>query len=442
MDGQWTEHTYVHSFDSTYVRYKTGITVLLSNIPWYVRIETQGFDKTTQSGIVNRIKMLIDKFLFFIVVLFISIIPSHNLQHLALEQNMRNKLRGENSILIIDGDNVRGKTKFSLSKEDVCDRVGAWTIQEGLQGRVIVVFDHSSRHDGYMLSNGVAVVFSGPDYNGDDIIARDSYLLQREFNDSVVIITDDKELQRRCKTDSKRIMKKKNIVLPSILEKTTHFLTSTAFATFLINMDLNLPSSNTSALTSPDATSMSILSTGILTQPKVRNVLTEMSSEIDVKRKLAQVQTLLSTTSRKNKPRALSRVKQMELRLQKIHGSRSQDTLTTLNELALILGVPSVDDKVTFNSSARSLFEARHEILSKVLNLLKYDEKHIEGTWERIILAENFRNELLNRNSSTIECPNSEGSAHLLLQQYVTKLHIKALTVTSKNIPPLVFTST
>ena len=66
-------------------------------------------------------------------------------KYAALESIMRNKLR-DDAILLIDGDNVRGKTKFSLSKEDLCSRVEKWINKEDLKGRVILFFDHASRH--------------------------------------------------------------------------------------------------------------------------------------------------------------------------------------------------------------------------------------------------------------------------------------------------------
>ena len=66
-------------------------------------------------------------------------------KYAALESIMRNKLR-DNALLLIDGDNVRGKTKFSLSKEDLCSRVESWMHKEDLKGRVILFFDHASRH--------------------------------------------------------------------------------------------------------------------------------------------------------------------------------------------------------------------------------------------------------------------------------------------------------
>ena len=48
------------------------------------------------------------------------------------------------SIILIDGDNVRGKTKFLVSKEQLIDDLKLWTEDIGLSGRVVCYFDHAA----------------------------------------------------------------------------------------------------------------------------------------------------------------------------------------------------------------------------------------------------------------------------------------------------------
>jgi len=65
-------------------------------------------------------------------------------------------------LMIIDGDNVRGKTKFQLSKEQLSDCVELWMQDCGLHGKVCLMYDHGSVQAGYVLPNsGLAICFSG-----------------------------------------------------------------------------------------------------------------------------------------------------------------------------------------------------------------------------------------------------------------------------------------
>ena len=65
-------------------------------------------------------------------------------------------------LMIIDGDNVRGKTKFQLSKEQLSDCVELWMQESGLHGKVCLMYDHGSAQAGYVLpTSGLAICFSG-----------------------------------------------------------------------------------------------------------------------------------------------------------------------------------------------------------------------------------------------------------------------------------------
>ena len=112
--------------------------------------------------------------------------------------------RKSNGVILIDGDNVRGKTKFQLSKEELCDRVQEWMTISSLSGLVVLMFDHGSKHSGTFIPDSkLAVVFSGPGRSADDVITRDVGWFQNIQQRDVVVITEDNGLKRRCRTSLK-----------------------------------------------------------------------------------------------------------------------------------------------------------------------------------------------------------------------------------------------
>ena len=131
-----------------------------------------------------------------------------------------------NGVIVLDGDNIRGKTKFTISKEQLCDDVIKWSDSIGLSNRVILVFDHGSKHQAYYC-NGIIIVFSGSRKSGDDIIARDIRWLQSVLNVDTIVITEDLLLRRRCKSNSatsrlsKKKMKKQSMINSSSSSSTT-----------------------------------------------------------------------------------------------------------------------------------------------------------------------------------------------------------------------------
>ena len=60
--------------------------------------------------------------------------------------------------VIVDGDNVRGKSGFAVSHMELVRATSIWGDQRGLEGRLVVCIDHGSSADAWYLSElGVAV---------------------------------------------------------------------------------------------------------------------------------------------------------------------------------------------------------------------------------------------------------------------------------------------
>ena len=121
-----------------------------------------------------------------------------------------------NIAIVIDVENVRGKTAFELDHADLLDRLMVWvTLRKHALGRTLVVIDHGSKASAHLLhhhgqneeqglGNPLCVTFAGPIVKADDIIARDvNWLISNPESTNtnhVVVITADQELSWRCRS--------------------------------------------------------------------------------------------------------------------------------------------------------------------------------------------------------------------------------------------------
>ena len=210
----------------------------------------------------------------------------------------------DNSILIIDGDNVRGKTKFSLSKEDLVDKVNVWSKITDLNASIIIMFDHGSEHAAfYHTQNSYVIVFSGPILKADDVIARDIPYYQEYLNCSVVaVVTEDVDLKKRCRKNSisspynKRKSKKENKknsnnkvdISIDLKDRKLMTIDSTKFADILLQISptmqvLPVPSTTTTTITTPTTATTSTTTTLNTTSDKDKG---EKEEVIDMSTKL------------------------------------------------------------------------------------------------------------------------------------------------------------
>ncbi|KAJ8609039.1 hypothetical protein CTAYLR_008708 [Chrysophaeum taylorii] len=110
----------------------------------------------------------------------------------------RLELKEHYSRILIDGDNVRGKSGFRATKDSLLGAVSQWA-SAGLESPATVYYDHGPRADAFER-NDVRVVFSGPRLSADDAIARDvRYVLERSTLKRIAVVTSDTNLVTRCK---------------------------------------------------------------------------------------------------------------------------------------------------------------------------------------------------------------------------------------------------
>lgn len=127
-------------------------------------------------------------------------------------------LANADGILVIDGDNARGKSGFSLSHEALLVRTVRWGVRRGLHGRIVHLVDHGAAPDVLHLPRlgGVCVSFSGPAATADDVAVRDIPHLQREGHD-VMLVTADSGLIARCRRESSKTRRSLAVAPPQAL---------------------------------------------------------------------------------------------------------------------------------------------------------------------------------------------------------------------------------
>ena len=91
------------------------------------------------------------------------------------EAAAKNLILNSGGILLIDGDNVRGKSQFQLSHLQLLTRTARWAQRARLGGHVVLLVDHGTLPTSYHLPKlgGVSIAFSGPRLSADDVAARD-----------------------------------------------------------------------------------------------------------------------------------------------------------------------------------------------------------------------------------------------------------------------------
>jgi len=123
------------------------------------------------------------------------------LRALRLGENLRT-LANKGAVFLVDGDNVRGKTSFAVSKEQLLLDLEYFQSKYNASKQVVLHYDHGMEHEAYMTKNNLSVVFSGAK-TADDIITRDVSWLQKRFKLPVVVVTADSGLKARCHQSSK-----------------------------------------------------------------------------------------------------------------------------------------------------------------------------------------------------------------------------------------------
>lgn len=133
--------------------------------------------------------------------------------------------------VIVDVENVRGRSGFALSHAQVLEALRLWNTNNYknnennssgycCHGKLTLAVDHGAEASRYWLPDaGYAVVFAGPRTKADDTIASDlvPYFVRQLQLERILVVTADAELVQRCLRAANRGGGKVEILSPDSL---------------------------------------------------------------------------------------------------------------------------------------------------------------------------------------------------------------------------------
>ena len=284
------------------------------------------------------------------------------------------------TLIIVDGDNVRGKTKFSASKEQLCKDLDVFVSSNGLNGRVVLMYDHGNEHEAFLFG-ALAVCFSGPGRTADDVIARDLVWFQRRFDCSVLVVTADTGLKTRCFQGGR------------ITGQDVTIVDSTQFVELLGNTIASISENATAAslhsshsemeVSEKEETPSAILSVEAM-RPFTSDRMNVLRRELGVRNQIRSIEKFVKGGCGKKKMVKLQkRAAELDKRLKKVISDESISLGATLDEAMKM---------------SPEFQEAGYNALVGMLRA--GSTRGREETWERVLLAERFRNTLLAKEMS------------------------------------------
>ena len=281
-----------------------------------------------------------------------------------------------NALVIVDGDNVRGKTKFSASKEQLCKDLDILATSTGIDDRVVLMYDHGNEHEAFIFGS-LAVCFSGPGRTADDVIARDLVWFQKKFGCPIVVVTADTGLKTRCFQGGR------------ITGQQVTIIDSTAFVELLGSTIANISAEN-GTLSSPysdlsnqgvpmnEEKPQAILSVEAM-RPFTSERMNVLRRELGVRNQIRSIEKFVKGGCGKKKMVKLQkRAAELDARLKKV-----------ISEESVSLGA-TMEDAMKMSPEFQ---EAGYNALISMLRA--GSTRGREETWERVLLAERFRNTLL-----------------------------------------------
>ena len=335
---------------------------------------------------------------------------------------------GAGGFLVIDGDNVRGKTRFELSKESLVFL--AKKLSKKYPHTVILHLDHGSRHSAYDLG-GLGLVFSGSRRSADDVIARDvPRLLETLKKDAggegadsapLMVVTGDAGLAQRCRSGARGFGGRSRL---SILQ-------SDAFAEFLQAQEAPLSAEEEAeaaalglvelfddggAAAAPDAREGSAgEAPGAGEAPEAsaggsdeRSVMM-VSKELNIRRGITNIRRELSRGCGRKKATKLRR------RLRDLESRLAANLATT----AAGSRSPLLGEILRADGGGEPIEGTDDDVVAQLLRL-GGNRRGREQTWERVVLAERLRQNLERMNVSSSASAAADATS---LERYVASIN-------------------
>lgn len=283
----------------------------------------------------------------------------------------------EDAVVLVDGDNVRGKTSFSISKEQLLADTHKLTERCGLSERLHLYYDHGKEHEAFRVL-GTTLIFSG-ERTADDAIARDVGWWKEKYGSHVIVITADSGLKARCHRAAKADNKALTVIDSSAFLEAMEALTTVNRSEHAFVLS---PSSAPSSTVPPNMPA-------VTSALDLRDLL---RLELRLRDQVRSLQRLSKMRSggRKKRSQFARRLAEIETRLQNCLDKQQQKQTT-------MASANTVDTEVS-NSKHVRIDSLDEDTLADILR----DEKHgghgrerREETWERCILAERLRKKVL-----------------------------------------------
>lgn len=263
------------------------------------------------------------------------------------------------AVVLIDLENVRGKSNFDLTHAELLKQTTQWSKVNGLEDKVSMIVDHGSLHTSYYLEDGgLSMVFAGPRMKADDVLARDIASFER----NAIVITADNELMSRCR----------NAMEQSDANIEVQFLQPIKFISDLEILDKTIEKGDEIINDLPDEIDDG---EGAALSEELINKINE---EIKIRGAMYETETQMREKKNMNTPkkrRKLEKRARMLCERLAIKGGQSIDHLTTLN------GVSNYDK------------DFQDEVLAQWAKLREAATRR-EMTGDRILLAEHFRRQI------------------------------------------------
>ena len=337
------------------------------------------------------------------------------------------------SSVLIDMENVRGKSGFQLTHKEVLDKTNLWTKHFKLEDRVIVVVDHGGPAPSgfYMEDKKMAVVFSGNGCKADDIIARgvgascfpffgvaDETDTEMEANSGAkrgkqrksgamgktLVVTADNELIARCRRGAKN---EYHIVNPQT------FLDDLEWVVSEVRQQ-----ERQQALDAGDDASSSEESSSAVLSMEDEFKLGRLDTEIKLRGQLIDAEVQLGD-KKKRKRMTNKRRKKLESKIESLKRKLALRGPSLLDQLTQ--GTESGEDD---DSEDGSLAREQQDLLLARWRDLQKRPPQKEQTGDRVIYAERLRRELEDDENVTQDMGETSDAGKLLPSSKLFVKHI------------------
>jgi predicted phosphodiesterase len=290
--------------------------------------------------------------------------------------NFRSKqLVRDSGVILIDVENLRGKSGFSLSHHEILNAIAAWG-----DNRSVLVVDHGSLPSALWMDDAqMAVVFAGPSCKADDVIANDLVPYFAEVP-KVTVVTADNELIQRCRRAS-RVTQQLNIMSPIQLLEDLEVVLAAPHPDFFESLTEDSDEENNDDdLAEEDRATLELL-----------------DHEIKLSAQLLEAEAQLYSRSRGGGFSSMNNKRRKKLKLK---AQRVREKLFLVRERGSTIDrlVTDLVQNGPKTSSIRVLPQhQQNTLLARFEKIRQSSSRRREQTGDRVILAEQLRRQLLHK---------------------------------------------